>query len=198
MGRLWRPNGVRSMALRSHLTGIVAAVALICGCGERAADRPSGPKVELHVLCGAGIRPAMEPIKDEFEKQNNCTVRVNYAGSGTLLGTLQAGAEADLYLPGDIWWVHKTREMGLVDRYTVVAWFVPVIAVQKGNPKGIQKLEDLARDNGLEVDAKLREGALLKLMVKREVLDRKTRKRSRGGEAVEPRRKKSAKKRDHA
>jgi membrane-bound lytic murein transglycosylase D len=39
-------------------------------------------------------------------------------------------------------------------------------------------IEDLATDNGLDVDAKLREGALLKLMVKREVLDRWTTKRS--------------------
>ena len=41
-------------------------------------------------------------------------------------------------------------------------------------------IEDLATDNGLDVDAKLREGALLKLMVKREVLDRWSTKRSGG------------------
>ena len=29
--------------------------------------------------------------------------------------------------------------------HKVVAWFVPVIAVQKGNPKGVKTLEDLAR-----------------------------------------------------
>ncbi|MBW2529695.1 MAG: transglycosylase SLT domain-containing protein [Deltaproteobacteria bacterium] len=39
-------------------------------------------------------------------------------------------------------------------------------------------IEDLASDNGLEVDDKLREGALLKLMVKREVLERWTKRRS--------------------
>ncbi len=47
-------------------------------------------------------------------------------------------------------------------------------------------IEDLARDNGMDVDAKLREGALLKVMVKRAVLDRWQRggsKPSQGGAA---------------
>ena len=124
---------------------ITVAIMLVSGCGKR--TPVSSPKAELDVLCGAGIRPAMEPIKAEFEKQNNCIVRVNYAGSGTLIGSLQAGAQADLYLPGDIWWVHKIREKGMIDGFQVVSWFVPVIAVQKGNPKGVAKLEDLARED---------------------------------------------------
>ena len=92
----------------------------------------------------------MEPIKAEFEKRNGCTVRVNYAGSGTLFGGLQAGAEADLYLPGDAWYIRKAEEKDLIDSHRVVAWFVPVIAVQKGNPSGIKELKDLARE-GLTV-----------------------------------------------
>ena len=120
------------------------AVALVCSCAKVEPEKPSAPKGQLDILCGAGIRPAMEPIKAEFEKQHDCTVRVNYAGSGTLLGSLQAGTQADLYLPGDIWYVHKAAGMGMVDSHKVVAWFVPVIAVQKGNPKGVKTLDDLA------------------------------------------------------
>jgi len=126
-----------------RLALLVMSLAVACGCGEK----PSGPGGGLTVLCGAGIRPAMEPIKAAFEKANGCTVRVTYAGSGTLLGSLQAGVDADLYLPGDAWWVDKARDAGLVDEQTTVAWFVPVIAVQKGNPKKITSLSDLARDD---------------------------------------------------
>lgn len=133
--------------MRLHLVLMAMAAAIICGCRDKT---PPGAKRELDILCGAGIRPAMEPIKAAFEKANNCTVRVNYAGSGTHMGSLQVGVEADLWLPGDIWWVHKAQEKGLVDNYRVVAWFVPVIAVQKGNPKGIKKLKDFARE-GLEI-----------------------------------------------
>ncbi|MFW6107219.1 MAG: extracellular solute-binding protein [bacterium] len=128
------------------LLAALALAALAAGCGERT---PRGG--ELHILCGAGIRPAMEPIKAAFEEEYDCTVSVNYAGSGTHIGSLQAGTEADLFLPGDAWWVHKAADMGLVESSEVVAWFVPVIAVQKGNPEGIESLEDLGRERRLAV-----------------------------------------------
>jgi len=132
---------------RSIVTMIVSAL-LVSGCGNKAPEeQPTGIKETLKILCGAGIRPAMEPIKAEFEKINNCTVSMNYAGAGTQFGGLQAGVEADLYLPGDIWYIHKAQEQNMIDSYVTVAWFVPVIAVQKGNPKGIRNLEDLTRSD---------------------------------------------------
>jgi molybdate transport system substrate-binding protein len=125
---------------------IVCALALLAaGCGRN--PKPEGDTDDrvLTLLCGAGIQPALEPIRKAFEEQHHCTVRVIYAGSGALLGQLQAGAPADLYLPGDTAWVQTARDKGLVSTQTVVAWFTPVIAVQKGNPKQIKGLNDLTR-----------------------------------------------------
>ncbi|MFW6163643.1 MAG: extracellular solute-binding protein [Planctomycetota bacterium] len=121
----------------------VVAVAVGCGCGKEDGEATG----EIRVLCGAGIRPAMEPIRAAFEERHNCTVRVNYAGSGTLFGNLQAGTEADLYLPGDMWYIDRAAEQDMVSSRTIVAWFVPVIAVRKGNPEGVKTLEDLARED---------------------------------------------------
>jgi molybdate transport system substrate-binding protein len=123
-----------------RLLCLAVVLGWVCGCG----DTPDATKGKLHVLCGGGVRPAMEAVKAAFEKDNDCTVEITYAGSGTLLGKLQSGVEADLYLPGDIWYIEKAREADLIDSHQVVGWFVPVIAVQKGNPKKIEKLEDLA------------------------------------------------------
>jgi molybdate transport system substrate-binding protein len=120
------------------------AIALV-GCGQNPKQAEGETEAILTVLCGAGIRPAFEPLRLAFEADNNCTVRPVYAGSGTLLGQLMAGTEADLYLPGDAAWVETARKKDLVDGKTTVAWFVPVIAVQKGNPKGIKSVKDLAR-----------------------------------------------------
>ena len=132
---------------RGYLLSVSVALVLASGCGRR---DPSVPKGELKILCGAGIRPAMEPIKAAFEEKEDCIVRVSYAGAGTLFGSLQAGVEADLYLPGDIWCIHEAEGKGFIEEHTVVAWLVPVIAVQHGNPKGIKKLADLA-GGGLEI-----------------------------------------------
>jgi molybdate transport system substrate-binding protein len=98
---------------------------------------------KLTVLCGAGIRPAMEALRIAFQKEAKCAVTVNYAGSGTLLGQLQTGAPADVYVPGDIAYIRDARGRGLVGTHSVVAWFVPVLAVQKGNPKQVEGLMDL-------------------------------------------------------
>jgi molybdate transport system substrate-binding protein len=57
---------------------------------------------------------------------------------------------------GDVLIVGSTREydaakkQGLVNDYVLVAYHVPVIVVQKGNPKDIKSLTDLARP-GLKV-----------------------------------------------
>ena len=125
-----------------RILGLLLGLLLSVAVTAAPKDRAKGPG--LKVLCGAGIRPAMEAVVKQFEQANGCRVAVNYAGSGTLFGSLQAGTPADVYVPGDIWYVHKAREKGLVTSHKALAWFVPVIAVQKGNPKGIKTLSDLS------------------------------------------------------
>jgi molybdate transport system substrate-binding protein len=117
------------------------------GCGRGPREKAAPEQAVLTVMCGAGIRPALEPLRKQFEQAHGCRVRAIYAGSGTLLGQLMAGTEADLYVPGDASWVETAREKGLVSDQAVVAWFVPVIAVAKGNPKAIGGLRDLARED---------------------------------------------------
>ncbi len=125
------------------------ALAMLClaaACRRKTAETETEAKQGLHILCGAGIRPAMEALKSGFEAAEGCELRVTYAGSGTLYGKLQAGVAADLYLPGDIWYIEKAQAEKRVEGHGTVAWFVPVIAVRKGNPKGIKSIEDLAKD----------------------------------------------------
>jgi len=55
--------------------------------------------------------------------------------------------EGDIYLPGSHDYMIRALEKGVVDPGTVevVAYLVPAIIVQEGNPKNITSLEDLAR-----------------------------------------------------
>jgi molybdate transport system substrate-binding protein len=134
------------MRLGKALLGLGAAVAASlmltsCGGGDSAAGK------ELIVLCGGGIRPAMQDLKVTFEKETGCLVKVNYGGSGVLFGQLQSGVKADLYVPGDTAYIKRGQKKGLVGAYKVAAWFVPVIAVAKGNPKGVKGIADLTRSD---------------------------------------------------
>ena len=130
--------------MQSGLAVLVAATALAAcllsaGC--------SGPDEDTVVLyAGAGLRNAINPAIEAFEKKHGIKVVVDYAGSGTILATAKEKRLGDLFMPGDVWYVEELdRQAGLIvdETKTPVAYFVPVILVRKGNPKGIKTLADL-------------------------------------------------------
>jgi molybdate transport system substrate-binding protein len=102
------------------------------------------------LYCGAGIRPAADEIVKAFEKEHGVTVECDYDGSERLLARIKLSSLGDVYMPGDVHYVEQAKSQGLVTEHQNVCYFVPVILVQKGNPKNIQSLADLARP-GIDV-----------------------------------------------
>lgn len=113
----------------------------------RRTEGPTASPTTLMLHCGAGIRPAAEALIQEFEAKSTVRIQATYAGSGRLLGQIAAHPTGDLFMPGAEQYVDKAIQQGLAVRGTkaTVAYFIPVIFVQKGNPRNIQSLEDLAR-----------------------------------------------------
>ena len=102
----------------------------------------------LKVYWGAATRlPGIEII-DAFRIATGIKVEATFGGSGPLLSALELSRSGDLYLG-----VGTTSEMetaikkNLVDPSSLraMAYLVPAIIVQKGNPKNIIDLEDLTR-----------------------------------------------------
>ena len=127
-------------------TGKLAAVAIaavtpaLTGCDKR-------PPPQLILYCGAGIRPAADALIEAFEKKTGIEVNANYAGSGRQLGQISVIRKGDLFMPGAELYVDIAVDKGLADGATkrIVMYFVPVIFVRKGNPKGIRTVGDLTR-----------------------------------------------------
>ena len=97
------------------------------------------------LYCGAGIRPPIEELANSFGRQHGVTVEVDYAGSEMLLSRIQVSREGDLFVPGDEHYVDRAKAQGLIASSQTACYFVPVILVQKGNPKNIRGPADLAR-----------------------------------------------------
>lgn len=97
------------------------------------------------LYCAAGLKPAVEPAVREFEALTGSRVQVQYAGSGTLLSNLKVAKRGDLYVAADRSFLDIAKEDGLVAETIPLARMSPVIAVAKGNPKGLVGLEDLTR-----------------------------------------------------
>ena len=99
----------------------------------------------LVLYCAAGIKPAVLPIAKEYERIFGKEVQLMYGGSGTLLSNLEVSRSGDLYIAGDNSYVVKAQDKGHVQESLALAYMTPIIAVQKGNPKGIKSVADLLR-----------------------------------------------------
>jgi len=107
--------------------------------------RPSHQAV-VRLYAGAGLRPAVEKLVAAFESKSGVEVEPDYGGSGLILSRARDDRRADLFMPGDGWYVDRLQELtGRVAERAVVAYFVPVIIVARENPKAVQGVGDLVR-----------------------------------------------------
>jgi molybdate transport system substrate-binding protein len=114
--------------------------------GEGEKIEATGP---LLLFCGAGIRPPVAEVAELFEQEHDVTVQCDYAGSEVLLSRIKL-TQGDLFMPGDMHYVDVAEQEGLITSKRTVCYFVPVILVQKGNPRNIRSLRDLLRP-GIEI-----------------------------------------------
>ncbi|MCG3197985.1 MAG: substrate-binding domain-containing protein [Candidatus Omnitrophica bacterium] len=100
----------------------------------------------ITLYCAAGIKPPVEEAAREYEKLHRVPIRISYGGSGTLLSNLRVTQTGDLFLAAEESYIEMARTEGLVREAIPLATMIPVIAVAKGNPKGIRSVEDLLKD----------------------------------------------------
>lgn len=114
-----------------------ALLPFLLGCGSKE------PKLLLY--CGAGIRPPVAEAAEAFRLMHGISIECDYAGSETLESRIKLSRRGDLYMPGDVFYVDRAQQEGLVASSKTVCYFIPVILVQKDNPQNIQSLTDLTR-----------------------------------------------------
>lgn len=100
---------------------------------------------ELMVFSGAGLSDPFQEIVDTFKKDTGCDVQVVYGPTGTLISQIQTSEEGDLLIAGAKDELDSMAE-GEVTAVLELVKHIPVVAVQKGNPKGIKAVEDLDND----------------------------------------------------
>lgn len=107
------------------------------------AEQPSAG--DLFVHCAAGMRLPVSAMAEAFEKERGVSLQLNYDGSNRLLGQIKLTRKGDVYIAGDTDYMDMALRDGLVASSTSMCYFVPVIMVQKGNPKGVRVLADLIK-----------------------------------------------------
>lgn len=137
---------------------VILFIAAACaGCTSSAQGATGTPTTttsavpqSILVFSGAGLKAPMQEIGPAFTAKYGIAVEYNYAGSGTQISQMNLTRKGDVFMPGSTneWKIAKAQ--GLVDTYELVSYHVPVIVTQKGNPKNIASLTDLATP-GLKV-----------------------------------------------
>lgn len=112
--------------------------------------RFEGRSIELFV--GSASKPATEEAAALFERQTGVKLVMHFGGSGQMLSQMKLTGRGDLYFPGSSDYMEMAKREGLVlpDTERTVVYLLPAINVAKGNPKNVQRLDDLARP-GLRV-----------------------------------------------
>lgn len=134
---------MRGAAIPLIMTVVVIA-GLVWLLGD--SDRPESGSMGLLLFCAAGIKAPVEEIAKAYEEEFGVSIQIQYGGSGTLLSNLEISNQGDLYIAADTSYTDIARDKGLVQETLPLSLLEPVIAVPRGNPKGIESVDDLLRD----------------------------------------------------
>ncbi len=110
-------------------------------------DEESVSSEGLLFYCAAGMKEPVQAIAMDYEAEYGVPVEIQFGGSGTLLSNIKVSNHGDLYLAADESYLEIAKNEGLVKEIIPLAEMVPVIAVLKGNPKNIESITDLLRDD---------------------------------------------------
>lgn len=149
-GRGTRP-GRRLNPLRALFAAVLAVGMLTtAACSSADTDPGSAEPRELVVFAAASLEPTFEQLAQTFEAEHEgVTVQLNLAGSSDLVAQISEGAPADVLATAN----ERTMEAAgdFVTEPVPFATNTLVIAVNPGNPRGIDGLQDLARDDVVSV-----------------------------------------------
>jgi len=120
----------------------VLSVAIFAGLALKLFCPPPAPKpVPIPVFCAAGLRQPIEAAAKAYD----APVELQYGGSQTLLANAEVSRRGDLFIPADDSYLQAARTKGLAAEALPLARMAPVLAVAKGNPKGIREIADLLK-----------------------------------------------------
>ncbi|MBE3580212.1 MAG: molybdate ABC transporter substrate-binding protein [Thermoanaerobacteraceae bacterium] len=135
--------------LAAVVMAMAMASALLGGCAGRPERGGEGVATarEIRVFAGSASKPPLEEIAARFEARTGTRVTLTFGGSGAVLSQMKLSKQGDIYLPGSSDFMELAKKEGVVlpETERIVVYLVPAINVPKGNPQGIQGLEDLAK-----------------------------------------------------
>jgi molybdate transport system substrate-binding protein len=132
--------------MRRAIAARCAALALALGMAAAAAAQPSGAPAPLAVFAAASLTEVFRSLEPKWlAGAQHRPLAFQFAASSALALQIEEGAPADVLATADEVTMKRVADKGLVGKPALFARNRLVIAVEKGNPKHVANLADLAR-----------------------------------------------------
>ncbi len=137
----------QTVVLLGSVVVVVALMFLMSSSTPKrpAGNNPSGEAEPLVLFCAASNRAVMESIKTQYEREFHRSIQIQYGASQTLLASIEVSGTGDLFLPADDSFIDMGSQKGLLSEVLPLATMRGVVAVKRGNPKGVRAFPDLLR-----------------------------------------------------
>ncbi len=138
MKKTW--NYLRKPANFSAVKRIVQIMALLLLFSCVSKKKTSN---ELQVFAAASLSDLVSELAKKYEEETGVTIKLNYAGSGTLARQIDQGARADIYLSANKSWTNYLIEKGKCMETVVFAKNELVLIVPNLSIVEITKVDSL-------------------------------------------------------
>ena len=137
----------QTVVLLGSVVVVVALMFLMSSSTPKrpAGNNPSGEAEPLVLFCAASNRAVMESIKTQYEREFHRSIQIQNGASQTLLASIEVSGTGDLFLPADDSFIDMGSQKGLLSEVLPLATMRGVVAVKRGNPKGVRAFSDLLR-----------------------------------------------------
>ena len=112
---------------------------------EQAAGKIDGKTVMVY--CGAGMKDPFTEIAKSFEEETGAVVELTFGNAANIISQITASNQGDLFIAGAETELKSLKEQNYVTDTKPLVKHIPVVAVTEGNPKGIQTIADLGRED---------------------------------------------------
>ncbi|RZU76629.1 molybdate transport system substrate-binding protein [Micromonospora kangleipakensis] len=133
--------------IRAALAGVAALTLGLAGCGGGGAPAGKAGGGRVTVFAAASLTETFTRLGRDFEAAHpGTTVTFNFAGSSALANQITQGAPADVFAAASPATMRTVTDAGeAAESPVTLARNQLVIAVPRGNPRGISGLADLTR-----------------------------------------------------
>ena len=104
----------------------------------------------LMIYCGAGMKQPFAEISDNFKAATGADVQVTYGNAAQIVSQITTTDQGDLFIAGAEGELAPLQEKDYVSDSKKLVKHIPVIAVPKGNPAGIQSIADQNRGRSVK------------------------------------------------